>query len=74
MDGHGAGGAGGDPITLSELIVGPVAFPRVAAAVEAAMAGMLGGKWSRGESSPVERVVAERLLSQYESAGWTWRR
>ncbi|MEX1256515.1 MAG: lipoate--protein ligase family protein [Gemmatimonadota bacterium] len=74
MDGHGPGGAGRDPTTLSELVAGPVAFPRVAAAVEAAMAGTLGGKWSRGETSPVARVVAEELLSQYESAGWTWRR
>jgi lipoate-protein ligase A len=62
------------PVTLSELVAGPVSFPRVAAAVEAAMAGTLGGKWSRGETSAAERVVAEELLSQYESAGWTWRR
>jgi len=63
-----------DPITVSELVQTPLGFSRIASAVEAAMAGTLGGKWSRGEATAAERVVAEGLVSQYESAGWTWRR
>jgi lipoate-protein ligase A len=62
------------PVTLAELIDGSVSFSRIASAVEAAMAGALGGKWRRGEATNLERVVAEGLLSQYESAEWTWRR
>ena len=60
--------------TLDRLVPGPVAFTRVAAAVEAAMAGTMGGDWGRDELRGEERKVASRLLEQYQSSRWTWRR
>jgi lipoyl(octanoyl) transferase len=66
--------AGDGFTTLEEVSEGPVAFERVAAAVEAGMAGVLGGRWSRDEIRPEEREVASELLQQYQSSGWTWRR
>ena len=60
--------------TLDRLVPGPMAFSRVAAAVEAAMAGTMGGHWGRGELLGEEREVASRLLEQYQSSRWTWRR
>jgi hypothetical protein len=63
-----------DPVTLSEVIAGPVSFAQVAASVEAAMAGTLGGRWRRGELSEDEQVVAAGLQSHFESQEWTWRR
>lgn len=60
--------------TLEELSDGPIPFERIAAAVEAGMAGVLGGRWSRDELRPEEREVASELLPQYQSSRWTWRR
>jgi lipoyl(octanoyl) transferase len=67
-----AGGTGFT--TLEGVSGGPAAFERVAAAVEAGMAGVLGGRWSRDELRPGEREVAWELLPQYQSSRWTWRR
>lgn len=67
---------GGEPghVTLAELVDGPISFPKIAAAVEAAVAGAVGGCWSRGELSAREREVASSLLPHYQSLRWTWRR
>jgi hypothetical protein len=62
------------PITLVELVPGPISFSAVAGAVEAAMAGALGGRWERSETTKREREVAGTLLAHYESPSWTWRR
>jgi len=59
--------------TLADVMGEPVGFPGVAAAVEAAMAGTLGGAWSRGELTSGERVAADELLPHYQSPDWTWR-
>lgn len=61
-------------VSLAELTGGPVSFPRVAAAVEAAMAGALGGRWARDEIRQEESCAARSLSEGYASAGWTWRR
>jgi lipoyl(octanoyl) transferase len=66
FEGHGC--------SLAELGVGPFGFDRVAAAVEAALAGSYGGAWERGRLREEEGEVAEHLRRQYESPGWTWRR
>jgi lipoyl(octanoyl) transferase len=73
VDGSG-GGENESGATLADFIGDPIGFPRVAAAVEAAMAGTFGGKWVRGDLSEEERVVARAVLPRYESAEWTWRR
>jgi len=71
----GSGGGEGDSVaTLADFSPDPIGYPRIAAAVEAAMAGAFGGKWVRGELTEVERVVAREVLPRYESAEWTWRR
>lgn len=64
----------GGPITLTEALGRPVGFPEVAQAVEAAVAGTLGGSWRRDEPSDVDRGVATGLLSQFGAESWTWRR
>ncbi len=61
-------------VTLAELMDSPVSFPAVAAAVEAAVAGSLGGRWRRDERRSDETRTAESLLEHYESWDWTWRR
>ncbi len=61
-------------ITLNEALMESVGFDRVAAAVEAAFAGTLGGEWRRDELTPRERAAAESLLPRYDSRAWTWRR
>ena len=61
-------------VTLTELVDGPVSFPAVAAAVEAAVAGALGGRWRRDRRRPEEAETAESLLEHYKSWDWTWRR
>jgi lipoyl(octanoyl) transferase len=70
---EGASGRDGG-VSLAELLARPVAFERVASAVEAAMAGTYGGRWARSELRSDEREVAGSLLEQYESSSWTWRR
>lgn len=60
--------------TLADLLSDPVSFPRVAAAVEAGLAGIMGGRWHRDELRAEERAVASSLVPQYQSPGWTWRR
>lgn len=69
-----ADAADGQGVSLAELGLGPLAFDRIAAAIEAALAGSYGGEWGVGELRPQERTVAERLLTQYQSTEWTWRR
>lgn len=77
----GGMGRGPDPgeretppgISLLEAIHEPLAFDRLAAAVEAAMAGALGGRWERDGMTGVERGLAADLLPHYESPSWTWR-
>lgn len=61
-------------ITLSDVLPGGLSFPRIAAAVEAAMAGALGGRWERGELTPREGALASSLVDRYASREWTWRR
>jgi len=73
VDGSG-GGESDSGATLADFIGDPIGFARVAAAVEAAMAGTFGGKWVRGELTEEEREVARGVLPRYESAEWTWRR
>jgi len=73
VDGSG-GGETDSGATLADFVEEPIGFPRVAAAVEAAMAGTFGGKWVRGDLTEEERVVARGVLPRYESAEWTWRR
>lgn len=64
-----------DPsITLAEILSAEPGFPTVAAAVEAGLAGTLGGVWSRGTADPRALEVAATLLPHYESLTWTWRR
>jgi lipoate-protein ligase A len=72
-------GAGGGALeqrgaTLAEVLGRPVAFGEVARAVEAALAGTLGGTWRRGDATPETRQVAMHLRDRYESWEWTWRR
>lgn len=74
QDGRTEGGSRGPGITLAELLDVPIGFPRLAAAVEAALAGTVGGEWARSTLTPEEREVAEELQSRYESPQWTWRR
>ncbi|MEX0935970.1 MAG: lipoate--protein ligase family protein, partial [Gemmatimonadota bacterium] len=77
----GGMGRGSDPeqretphgISLLEALHEPLPFDRVAAAVEAAMAGALGGRWERDGMTEVERGLAADLLPHYESPSWTWR-
>ena len=64
----------GQGISLAEVLDAPVGFPDVAVSVEAAMAGVLGGAWARDTLRPEEREVAERLVVDYESPSWTWRK
>jgi hypothetical protein len=81
---RGPTGASSDPrpgpgrppafVTLNDVLDAPVSFSRVASAVEAAMAGTLGGRWSRDELRPEERKVASERLEHYQSPRWTWRR
>lgn len=59
---------------LAGLLGRPVSFPRVAAAVEAALAGAVGGSWSRDGMTGGERRTAESLRGRYRSADWSWRR
>ncbi|MSR22834.1 MAG: hypothetical protein EXR92_04715 [Gemmatimonadetes bacterium] len=66
--------SGHSPITLAEALARPLGFTEVARAVEAAFAGSLGGEWQRDGVRNVERETAATLLSQYESASWTWRK
>lgn len=61
-------------ITVQELSGVPVAFPRMAAAVEAALAGTLGGKWSRDALTTMEEESAVGLEERYRSPEWIWRR
>lgn len=61
-------------ITLSDVLPGGLSFPRVAAAVEAAMAGSLGGRWERGDLTTREEALASSLVDRYASREWTWRR
>ncbi len=61
-------------ITLAEVLPGGVGFRGVGAAVEAAMAGTLGGKWKEGRLREGESSSAEALLRKYRSSSWTWRR
>jgi lipoyl(octanoyl) transferase len=61
-------------VGLAQVLGGPVSFGRVAAAVEAGLAGVLGGSWARGEMRPEEDREARELLSRYEGKRWTWSR
>lgn len=61
-------------ITLADLVSSPLSFPRVASAVEAALAGSLGGEWDRGTLHEEERELARELQEGYASREWTWRR
>ncbi len=61
-------------ITLSEACAGPIGFPRLSAAVEAAMAGCLGGRWAIDSLRDGERSLAESLLGQYRCSARTWAR
>jgi hypothetical protein len=61
-------------ITLSDVLPGGLSFPRIAAAVEAAMAGALGGRWERDRLTAREEALASRLVDRYASREWTWRR
>lgn len=61
-------------VTLGEALGGPLSFSRVSAAVEAALAGEMGGRWDRSELASGERDAAERLRERYASRDWTWRR
>jgi len=74
LPGNGGGREPSGVISLEDVLSGPVSFSRVAAAVEAALAGALGGKWHRDELRAEEQEVASRLLRQYQSPRWTWRR
>ena len=61
-------------ITLAELTGAPISFPRVAAAVEAALAGSLGGQWARDGLTSAEADRGRELESRYRSPEWIWRR
>lgn len=61
-------------VGLAEVLGRPVSFGRVAAAVEAGLAGALGGSWARGELRADEDREARRLRGRYEAMGWTWSR
>jgi lipoate-protein ligase A len=61
-------------VTLSEILVPSPGFPGIAAAVEAAFAGALGGEWVRDRARAAELEVAAALVPHYESLSWTWRR
>lgn len=61
-------------VTVEELLGAPVAFPRIAAAVEAALAGALGGRWTRDALTPAEEERVRDLEERYRSQEWTWRR
>ncbi|TVR62617.1 MAG: lipoate--protein ligase family protein [Gemmatimonadales bacterium] len=61
-------------ITVEELSGGPVSFPRVAAAVAAALAGSLGGRWARDGLTSEESDRGRELEERYRSPEWIWRR
>jgi len=68
------GGSGEEGTTLAESGMGVVSFPRVAALIEAAMAGAIGGEWRRDELRGSEEAAARLLHLKYTSTEWTWRR
>jgi lipoyl(octanoyl) transferase len=61
-------------IGLVELLGRPVAFSALRGAVEAGLAGELGGRWELSESRPDEVAAARRLCGRYDSTEWNWRR
>ncbi len=61
-------------ITLQEVLETPVSFPRVAAAIEAALAAMVGGEWERSRLRSDEVERAGGLEEKYASREWVWRR
>lgn len=61
-------------ITLREILQKSVSFPRVASAVEAALASMVGGEWERSRLRNDEVERAGSLEEKYASRQWVWRR
>jgi lipoyl(octanoyl) transferase len=71
-DGDDAGSQPG--AHLAALLGRAVSFPGVAAAVEAALAGALGGKWVRDGLREGERRAAASAEPRYRSPAWNWKR
>lgn len=67
-------GAGARPITLAEVLGEIPAWGRLVDAMERGLAEEFGGNWARGEVTPEETAMAEKLETRYGSREWTWRR
>ncbi len=69
-----AAASGARPITLAEVLGEVPAWERLVDAIEQGFAEEFGGDWARGEETPEETAMAEKLETQYGSREWTWRR
>lgn len=67
-------GAGARPITMAEVLGEVPSWGRLVDAMGRGLAEEFGGNWSRGEVTPEETAMAEKLETRYGSRQWTWRR
>lgn len=72
--GAAASEAGGRPITLAEVLGDVPPWGRLVDVMGRGLADELGGNWARGEMTPGETAMAEKLETRYGSRQWTWRR
>lgn len=72
--GAAASEAGARPITLAEVLGDVPPWGRLVDVMGRGLAEELGGNWARGEMTPGETAMAEKLETRYGSRQWTWRR
>lgn len=71
----GSGDGTVPPVTLTELLGGPVDMDAVARTTAQSFRTGFGGAWKSEGFRPAERVEAERLeIERYGQDTWTWRR
>jgi lipoate-protein ligase A len=61
------------PATLRAVLGRVPPRDGLAASLEVGLAATLGGEWSHAQYEDHEKMAAEKLLSHYEDAEWTWR-
>ena len=67
-------GAGAGPVTLAEVLGDVPPWELLVDAMSRGFAEEFGGSWARGEMTPEETAMAEKLETRYGSRRWTWRR